>query len=393
MMKQMQDICCGDRDSPISQELSDIFCNIGRVLTSSLNPKKVFRRVMKIIGEYFSPENWSLLLMEENTGRLRFEIVMGLDSDILKKVYIEKGEGIVGWVCEHGIPALVADVQNDPRFSPRVDRLIGFTTQAVVCVPLLNAKNRVVGAIELVNRILPPSLKSAHGECTEGVCPSCNTFTEADMKILAAIGAFTGIAAENAFLHQKVKELALIDSLTGISNRLSFQEILRRESERVRRYGHHICILMIDVDDFKNVNDNYGHLTGDRVLCDIARILSSSVRESDFVARFGGDEFVVLMPFAGESEGLLLAKRIQDMIREWNEREKIPGLKMEISIGVHASGPENIDNLLLEADREMYRCKIFRKKPGEITSEEQMRCYLWHNLLTEDENGLMSQED
>ncbi|MGE0085359.1 MAG: diguanylate cyclase, partial [Desulfococcaceae bacterium] len=328
--------------------------------------KEVFCRVLKIIGGYFSPQNWSLLLMDENTGRLRFDISMGVDADRLKEVYIEKGEGIVGWVCEHGIPVLVEDVQNDRRFSPRVDQILGFTTHAVVCVPLINGKNRVVGAIELINKISPPSLKSVRGECTSWICPTCETFTETDMKILAAIGTFTGIAAENAFLYQKVEEMAQTDSLTGISNRLCFQEILACESEKARRCGHYICILMIDVDDFKNVNDNYGHLTGDRVLCDIARILRSSVRESDFVARFGGDEFVVLMPFAGESEGLRLAKRIQEMIREWNEKERIPGLKMEVSIGVHACGPENINNLLLEADREMYRCKTFRKKPGEI---------------------------
>ncbi len=363
--------------------MPDIFCNIGRVLTSSLNPKEVFLRVMKIIGDCFSPLNWSLLLMEENTGRLTFEIVMGVDADKLKKVHIEKGEGIVGWVCEHGIPTLVEDVQNDPRFSPRVDQILGFTTQAVICVPLLNGKNRVIGAIELINKILPPSLQSVKGCCTAGICPTCETFTETDMKILAAVGVFTGIAAENAFLHQKVKELAMTDSLTGISNRLCFQETLTRESERARRYGHSVCILMIDVDDFKNVNDTYGHLTGDRVLCEIARILRYSVRESDFVARFGGDEFVVLMPYAGESEGMLLAKRIQEMTREWNALEKIPGLKMKLSIGIHASDPENVDTLLLEADRELYRCKTLRKKLGEITSEEQMRRGLRYNLLSE----------
>ncbi|MEZ4528658.1 MAG: GGDEF domain-containing protein [Desulfobacterales bacterium] len=192
------------------------------------------------------------------------------------------------------------------------------------------------------------------------------------MKILAAIGSFTGIAAENASLYQKVKEMALTDSLTGVNNRLSFQEILVRESQRVRHSGHSVCLLMIDVDDFKNVNDTYGHLIGDRVLRDIAAILKFSVRKSDSVARFGGDEFVVLMPSADETEGLKLANRIQESIREWNAKEKVPGLKMKVSIGIHAGHPENADSLLLEADREMYRCKTFRKKKCQIISEKQM---------------------
>ncbi|MEZ4528659.1 MAG: hypothetical protein R2941_22325 [Desulfobacterales bacterium] len=115
------------------------------MLTSSLNSKEVFLRVMKIIGDYFSPLNWSLLLMEENTGRLRFEIVMGVDADKLRMVQIEKGEGIVGWVCGNGVPVLVEDAQNDPRFSPRVDQILGFTTQAVISVcPCSNTNNRVV---------------------------------------------------------------------------------------------------------------------------------------------------------------------------------------------------------------------------------------------------------
>ncbi len=372
-------------DISISRNQAEIFCHIGRVLTSSLNPKEVFRRVLKIIGDYFSPQNWSLLLMEENTGRLRFEIIMGTDADKLKNIYIEKGEGIVGWVCLTGKPLLVEDAQNDRRFSPRVDQILDFTTRSVVCVPLLNGNNCVVGAIELINKIVPPSAKSALGAFATELTPTDETFTETDMRILSSIGAFTGIATENAFLHQKVKELATIDSLTGINNRHYFNEILRRETERVRRYKHTICLLMMDVDDFKSINDTYGHLTGDKVLCTIADILRSSVRESDLVARFGGDEFVIVMPFSGESEGLGLAERIQKLIREWNAEELIPGLELGLSIGVHAAGPEDVDTVLLKADNKLYECKSFRKTPEELTSEEHMRCYLWHNLLSEED--------
>jgi diguanylate cyclase (GGDEF)-like protein len=356
-----------------NQHQSDIFCNIGRVLTSSLNPHDVFQTVMEIIGHYFSPQNWSLLLMEKDTGRLKFEIVMGTDTNKLEGVYMEKGEGIVGWVCLNGKPLLVEDAQNDPRFSPRADQIINFNTRSVVCAPLLNGNNRVMGAIELINKIVPPSAKLYAGSssATE-IIPSNKTFTEMDMYVLSSIGAFTGIAAENAFLHQKVKDLAMIDGLTGINNRHFFNEKLQREMEGVKRGKHTICMLMIDVDNFKDINDNYGHLTGDNVLCDIADILKSSVRESDVLARFGGDEFVVLMLFSGEPEGLELAKRIWELIRQWNTSAKVPGLKLGVSIGIHAAGPENVDNLLLKADQELYRCKSFRKKPGELVPEEQM---------------------
>ena len=341
----------------------DIFCDIGRVLTSSLDPKEIFQRVMKVVGEYFSPRNWSLLLMEKNTCRLRFEIAMGTDAYKLKEIYIEKGEGIVGWVCLNGKPLLVEDAQNDPRFTTRIDKILNFTTRSLVCVPLLNGSNSVVGAIELINKIIPPSAKSVSGTSSTELTPTDKTFTEVDMKILSSIGAFTGIALENAFLHQKARELALIDPLTKISNRHCFNEILYRETEHISRYGHTICVLMIDVDDLKFINDNYGHLTGDKVLCDVADVLRTSVRDSDILARFGGDEFVILMPFSDESAGLELAERIQKLIRQWNVKELIPELKIGVSIGVHAAGPKNLENVFLKADKELYRYKNLQKRP------------------------------
>lgn len=359
---------------------SDIFCIIGTLLTSSLEPKEVIQRVMITIGNYFSPQNWSLLLMEENTGRLKFEIVMGVDADKLEGVHIEKGEGIVGWVCENARSAVVEDAETDKRFSSRIDDIVGFKTRSVVCVPLLNGQNKVVGAIELINKIVPPSLQSATGQKAEKVIPSDDNFTETDMKILSSIGVYTGIAAENAFLYQKVKELAMVDSLTGINNRYYFNEILNRETKRVKRYRHTMCLLMIDVDDFKVINDTFGHITGDRVLRSIADILRVSVRDSDILARFGGDEFAIIMPEATEQNGFQLAKRIQVLLDKWNLQESSPGLKVCLSIGIHEAGPDNIDKILAEADRELYQCKTFKKKPEELTSEEQMRRYLWYNL-------------
>ncbi len=362
------------------KELSDVFCKIGVILTSSLQPKEVIHRVMELIGNYFSPQNWSLLLMEESTGRLKFEIVMGVDAQKCKGLYIDKGEGIVGWVCEHGQPAIVADTSTDDRFSSRIDSIMGFKTHSVVCVPLLNGQNKVIGAIELVNKIVSPSTTSASSKNLKPIIPTYESFTVTDMDILSSIATFTGIAVENAFLYKKVEELAMVDSLTGISNRHYFNEVLRQETEKVKRYKHSICLLMMDVDNFKMINDTFGHVTGDRILRSVADILRIAVRESDFLARFGGDEFVIIMPEAKENHAFILAKRIQDMIARWNAQESTPGLKLNLSIGIHEANKDTIDNLLVEADRDLYQCKVFRKRPEELTSPEEMQRYLWFNL-------------
>ena len=362
------------------KELSDVFAKIGVILTSSLQPKEVIERVMQLIGNYFSPHNWSLLLIEEGTERLKFEIVMGTDTTKLKGMYINKGEGIVGWVCENAQPTIVSDTSIDDRFSPRIDNIIGFHTHSVVCVPLLNGQNKVIGAIELVNKIVSPSNTSPNNKTATTIIPTYKSFTETDMKILSSISTFTGIAIENAFLYKKVEELAMVDSLTGINNRYYFNEILRQETEKVKRYKRTMCLLMMDVDNLKTINDTFGHVTGDKILSSLADILRVSVRESDFLARFGGDEFVIIMPEATESDALILAKRIQDMILRWNKQETTPGLTLSISIGVSEAGAENIEALLSQADKDLYQCKVFRKKPEELTSTKELQRYLWHNV-------------
>lgn len=366
------------------KDLTDVFCKIGTILTSSLHPKEVVNRVMALIGNYFSPQNWSLLLLEESTGRLKFEVVMGMDAEKIQGIYIKKGEGIVGWVCETAQPTIVADTSKDHRFSSRIDNIMGFKTHSVVCVPLLNGQNKVVGAIELVNKIVSPSSKSASDAVTKSIIPTYESFTETDMRILSSIATFTGVAIENAFLYKKVEELAMVDSLTGINNRYYFNEIMQQETEKVKRYKRTMCLLMMDVDNLKNINDTFGHIAGDKILSSLADILKVSVRESDFLARFGGDEFVIIMPEAVESDAFILAKRIQDMIDRWNKKQTTPGLTLGISIGVHEAGPENIDEVLLNADKELYQCKVFRKKPEEITSLVEMQRYLWFNIDDDD---------
>ncbi len=348
----------------------EIFNNIGRILTSSLDPSEVFQRVMKVIGEYFAPQYWSLLLVDEDTEGLKFEIVMGVDAKKLKDFYLEPKEGIAGWVFLNGMPLVVKDVQNDPRFSSKVDEILNFKTRSVVCVPLLNGKNQVIGVIELINKLSSGQADSDEKE----------TFTEMEMAILSSIGVFTGIAAENAFLHQKVVDLAMIDSLTGLNNRLYFNEVFERETERVLRYGNKLCVLMMDVDDFKSINDTHGHITGDKALRAVADILRSSVRKSDVLARFGGDEFVVLMPRADESNGSSLAKRIQRLIEEWNRKSPIPGVKLGLSIGIHEAGPENVKDILIKADEKLYQDKIYRKKAEDIMSQDQVCRYLWDSI-------------
>lgn len=361
------------------KELAEIFCKIGIILTSTLQPKDVIERIMSLIGNYFSPQNWSLLLIDEATQQFKFEIVKGIDADKLKGVYIDKGEGIVGWVCDNAESAIVTDTQQDPRFSSRLDTLVSFKTHSIICVPLLNAHNKVIGAIELINKIVPPTSVST-SEMTTAVIPTSENFTINDMNILSAISTFAGIAIENSFLYKKVEELVMVDSLTGINNRHFFNEIFQQEIEKVKRYKRTMCLLMIDIDDFKKINDTFGHVTGDRILRSIADILRVTIRDSDFLARFGGDEFVIIMPEAYENDAQGLVKRIHTMIEKWNKTENTQGLSLNVSIGIHEADANNIDNILINADKNLYQEKIFRKSSEEITDAAETQQYLRQNI-------------
>ncbi len=355
-----------DNDNNISSppELAVVFCEIGRALTSSLDPMEVFQRVMVVIGDYFSPRNWSLLLREKDGRRLRFEIVMGVEAARLKKVWVEEEEGIAGWVSRHGQPALVADVRDDPRFSARIDEILGFVTRSVVSVPLLNGDQQVIGVIELINKV-------GAGD---------DLFTPEDMAILSAIGVFAGIGAEKAFLHQRVKELAMTDPLTGLGNRLYFNDTFSREAGLVARYGHPLCLLMMDMDNMKAINDRHGHLVGDQALVALAELLRGEIRTSDTIARLGGDEFVIIMPQTDAEAGGKLSLRIEDAIARWNLAAPLGKVRLGLSIGVQAGGPDEVDSLLAAADSNLYRVKKSRKTSRRMSHDEQVRHYLWDAL-------------
>jgi len=136
----------------------------------------------------------------------------------------------------------------------------------------------------------------------------------------------------------------------------------------------------MDVDNLKTINDTFGHVVGDKILSSLADILRVSVRESDFLARYGGDEFVIIMPEATENDALILSKRIQEMISRWNAKETTPGLILSISIGTQEANKDNVENILVEADTDLYQSKVFKKKPEELTSPEEMQRYLWFKL-------------
>ncbi len=160
----------------------------------------------------------------------------------------------------------------------------------------------------------------------------------------------------------RYKHMATRDLLTGLYNRNYFNEAIVRDVERAKRYGERLSCILIDVNDFKMINDTYGHLHGDGILQACAGILKDSVRKSDFLCRFGGDEFVIVTPRPACGDNQELFGRIEENLAAWNARFSAFDYRLSFSIGCAAweQGKDIVD-VLHEADKEMYRDKKKRK--------------------------------
>ncbi len=314
---------------------------IGKLLTSTLNTENLLKLVMDKVGELLSANNWSLMLLDETKQELYFEIVVGESSGKLKGLRIKAEQGIAGWVANHKESVLIKDVSKDSRFLPSIDSISGFKTLSLICTPLI-CRDKVLGVIELVNKKI--------GE----------EFTEEDLEILKHLSDYIAIAIDNARNFEKIQELTIKDDLTCLYNTRFFHDMLEREIKRSMRKRRELSLIFMDLDHFKEVNDTHGHLCGSKLLKEIAKIIMESVRNIDIPIRYGGDEFVIILPETSKECAKNVAERILNNIRNTNFlKEENLNLKLTASIG-YATFPDDAKDkteLIKMADNAMYRVK------------------------------------
>jgi diguanylate cyclase (GGDEF)-like protein len=166
---------------------------------------------------------------------------------------------------------------------------------------------------------------------------------------------------------RQARYLAATDALTGLSNRRSFGEGVRRELSRSQRSGVPLAVVMIDIDDFKSINDTFGHATGDDVLKGVARCARNNTREGDLIARLGGDEFALLLPNADEAQAHAIGERVRADIASMRAHDTEPRtVGISIGISVARGSGMSVHALLAEADRNLYRDKAERKASGQV---------------------------
>jgi diguanylate cyclase (GGDEF)-like protein len=318
-----------------------IFHELGKALTSSLQLDQVLRTIMQKVEEFLHPDTWSLLLMDETKQELYFEIATGEGSAALKDIRIKVGQGIAGWVAQTGEVVIVPDTSRDSRFFAKVDEKTKMQTRSIVAVPV-RFRDRSLGVIELINCVGPAG------------------FGERDLALLEVLSDFAAIAIENARHVQKIHELTITDDCTTLYNARHLNFVLETEIYRSQRYNYEFSLIFIDLDHFKSVNDTYGHLSGTRLLSDIGNMVKSNCRLIDFAFRYGGDEFVVLLPQTSKENALIVARRLHKRIREHIWMQDL-GLEIRItaSVGVASYPTDSRDKskLLHLADEAMYLVK------------------------------------
>src|SRR5436190_91793 len=322
-----------------SQELT-IFHDVAKALTSSLDLDSILQTIMDKMAEYFRPDTWSLLMVDEKQDELHFAIAVGDKSEALKNVRLKMGEGIAGWVAKHGETRVVPDVRTDPFFATRVDDATKWETRSVICVPL-RSKLRVLGVIQLVN-------------------VDMERFKEPELFFLQSLSDYAAIAIENARWVEKIQELTITDDCTGLYNARHLYKTLDSEVYRSARFGHEFTVLFIDLDHFKQVNDTHGHLVGSKLLSEVGYSIKAHLRLIDSAFRYGGDEFVILLPQTSKDAALVVARRLLDLFRNSAFcKEEALNLNVRASIGLatYPGDANSAHDIISLADEMMYAVK------------------------------------
>ena len=332
-----------DLDSLVERRNNELasMIEIGKALTSALEVHAVLETIMKQVDRLIKPKAWSLLLVDEASRELSFEIAVSPVAAQLKGITLKQGEGIAGWVAQHGVPLLIPDVRDDHRFATHFDEQLSYKTRSIIAVPM-KIHEQVIGVIELIN---------SYDELI---------FDDTDQSILTAIADFAAIALVNARNFDRINELVVTDDLTGLFNSRHFGQLIESEFLRAQRYQTELSLVFLDMDRLKRINDVHGHLVGSRMLSELGRLLGKNIRECDRAARYGGDEFVIILPQTGKQQALSLAGKLLELMRSTTFlSDDNQDIRLTASFGV-ATYPQDGNNrteLLRAADVAMYAAK------------------------------------
>lgn len=311
---------------------------LGKALTSELDSERLFARILQKVSELLPAENWSLLVLDEETGELHFELTVGLDLEQVKDVRLHLGQGVAGKVALEQKPAFVRDVSKCDFFYNQVDCLTGFATEAIICVPLIFG-GKTLGVIEVVN---PRNAESN------------------PLPLLSIIADYAAIAVENMRRYQEIQDLAVHDDLTGLYNTRYLYRVLSDLVATANAGGPPFSIIFMDIDNFKQVVDTYGHLKGSQAIQEVAGTIRACLTEPAFGVAYAGDEFVAVLQGFDKHEALQKAEEIRSRMTQTvylSSHGHRLSLRASLGVSTFPADGASVTALLASADRAMFEIK------------------------------------
>ncbi len=349
----------GDNNSgfrSITEAQREVFAlhEIAQTIGSSLNLQDTVTLISNKLSAIVPFDTCIIFLVDDKTGKAIPAHVLGEHASTFSQRRIDLGDGITGWAIANGRTMCSSSPELDMTGVPEE---ISRHAKQVLVAPLMR-EDGAFGAITLYSNNRHP-------------------YTTEHVRLLESVGQHASSALNNALTFEKTKESALIDPLTELPNARAFFMALEQRIAECQRLKNHepMTVISMDLDEFKKVNDTYGHATGDRLLASVAAIIKKQLRQMDILARYAGDEFIAILPMASGNMAVIIAERISAALKahQFSVRN---GHKVEVgvSIGIacYPSDGETAAELLTIADRNMQHDKHARKLAPSIAAESSV---------------------
>ena len=319
------------------QNLSLLY-SIGKAMNYISDLKNLLQYILSQAVEITSAEKGSIMLYNLETDRLNIRVLAGLeDTEYQEKVNnneiscrsFKPGEGIAGRVFMTSQPMIVNNIREDDLFIKSETSYV----RSIACIPMV-VYSDVIGVINVTNK------------------KKGKEFTDEDVEMLKAVADQAAVAVNKAQLW----DMAVTDSLTGLYVRRYLMVKLQEEIHRAERYNKPLSVVMVDLDRFKKINDTYGHDAGDRALKTISQFFQKNIRDIDAIGRYGGEEFVMLIPDADKKAAFCLAERLRKELAKV-KLEDLPPITISLGIATYPSDGTDIEELIKKADAAMYEAK------------------------------------
>jgi diguanylate cyclase (GGDEF)-like protein len=329
------------------------------LVTSIMDPtsseEDLFSSIVEKAGAITRADRTSLMLLEDDM--LHLKAAKGINKHVAKGIRVKVGEPVAGKVMETKSPLMIRDISKEFLPSGKVGST--YKTRAFISIPLV-IRDRAIGVLNVADKITGAF------------------FSEEDFEMLKNFASYATVVIEGSQyyrLAEEMRELSITDSLTGIFNRRHFNDRLVDEIQRSVRHNLTFALAVADIDNFKAFNDAEGHLAGDSVLKAISNILQESLRSIDVLARFGGEEFALILPQTEKEEAYQIAERIRHNIKKYCPKfwKIYPEESITVSIGISVFPQDGKDarDLIKNADKALYIAKMQGKDRTVIASSHK----------------------